>query len=486
MIESITSRIRVLGRRPILLAVSAAGLLLAVLCIIYASQYFPARAKLDAAIADARAKGEPIWFSDLDPGPERNPSEDAKLLLALCQQIVLWDDDEDELEERFKNRVFSDPFDRTIALTPAEHDRIKEVANANTEVLQAITEIAGRGDCWFAYDYETVAPWLLETAHLNATRRAQFAAAVDTFVAMRSNDESQFLVSVQRHLNFAEVLRNEQWLVSQGMRMRWINDGVTFIEEWAGVASLKKEDAGKLELRLIRLERALRLAPTVLNYRTAVLTTMANLDDRGTQDLILIMYPPVFSVDSEFRLGDLLSIDPQRRQVMQWSSLRHRSWLMNQQVFVIEAMRRQACWIDEPGPSAAHEMSAIDGEIMARSVEEPVCKAVLLELAGSRNTALSLRQRLINASVLLRLSRTYGDDTDPSDGLIENIAAAIKAAPAGYFSGNPLQHEIEQSTVTLFDVNPENGERVGEFTLRLFDAVSANSETDAAENSDSP
>ncbi len=471
-------KIQHLARRPILLAVSTAGLLLAVLCIIYASQYFPARAKLDAAIADARAKGEPIWFSDLDPGPERNPSEDAVRLLELCEQIVLWK--EDEFGARIGSWRFFDPNDAALPYTPKEYERLQEVAETNADVLTAIQEIGRRSECWFTRDYAAVSPLYEPTPHIQALRRVECAASVDVAVALRSNNENRVRASVEGYLDLVNILRNEPDMVYEILPFTSLLSGMVFIERWSEMKPLGKKNSQQLELRLTQLERSLRLAPTVLNYRSGVLTFMANLDDRKNQESLLLLTTSLsFSKPSNSAwdwLEDILPGNPHQRQVNRWRSLLYRPKLLQEQVFVIEAMKRQAELIDQPGPVAALKMSELDNEIEGLANEMPLCDALIPHVRGNRAISMAVRQNLINALILLRLYYTYADGAKRTADLGPFIEAAIETAPAGYFSGKPLQFEVTPTSVSLFDKNSPLGPRRGEFTLRFFDTVDATDE----------
>ncbi len=479
MIGNITLCMRNLVRRPFLLVALVGTFLVALFLVSYGIFYWRARAELDAAIANARAQGEPVWFSDLNPGPDRNPSKDAVQLLELCEQIVLWDDD-DGIREKVVHRAVIDVKypSASAGLTSEDYDQLQGIAEANADVLRAIQEIARRGDCWFEHDYDTVSPLLETVPHLDAIIRAEFATTLDVIVAMRSNEEDQFLASLQGYFDLAEINSNEPSLFSPYSSVVSTDIGVSLIAKWSNVAVWSNEAAGELEQRLVRIERSLRVAPKLFPYRSRWLTTLANLDNQDNQTMVGYLYSaPWYPLKW---LEDKLPGETEQRQAKRWSSLAYRPWIFKQQASVIENVRRQVKWMDEPGPSATGEMAAIEDSVAQGTSRMPISEGVIsLATYYRRFETMELRQRLINASILLRLCQTYEDGEDPSERLSDDIAAALETAPVGYFSGKPLLYDVKQSTVTLYDVEPEHGTRVGAFRLRFFDTPS-----DSAENAE--
>ncbi len=474
-----------LARHPVFFALSAFGGLLLLLGVIYAVRYFPARAKLDAAIAEARANGEPVWFSDLDPGPDRNPSADAELLLALANELVLWEDG-DVLEDKLFDLTYQDGAERPVIFTHAEYERMAEYAAANDRVLEEMAEVARRGDCWFKYDYSTVATWAIVLGHVDALNEIRPAAAVPVLAAFGSDQEGAFVAALDRYFDIAEFLKNDPWLVSYGIRLRWIKLAIELVERRTQQAPLSVEATRILAERLAELEQGIRLTPTMIKNNAAIFTIMPNLDDPKNRDAIAYELTKLESgsgispSSGSNWFEEVFTATPEQRQVARWNSLWNRPQLLRQLAFALDLRRRECEVIDEPGPASRKQLLSLEAELSQRQEQMPLLLHILPGLSYDRDNAMLVRQRLISARLLLELVAKHAEQPNATHDWKGSIASATASAPPGYFSGNPLQYEIGESTISVFDVNPEDGVQVGEFSLRLFDSDESDVETTQA------
>lgn len=451
-------------RRPwiMLAAVAVAGL--AVLAITYAVQYFSARANLDAAIAEARANAEPVWFSDLDPGAERNPSKDAREWLAMLSEIDIWEVN-DPIETKVESLLHPEWVEGEVKFTPKEYKRFEKYASTNAKILEEMAAIARRQDCWFEYDYETVKTVAIPLPHFDELRFAH-RAAIATILAARGNENPAGLdVGFRQYFDLTDHLRNEFFLGSQMIRIRHIDQGITLLEHAARKISAEDLATDRLVDQVSQLEKEVRLGPTVRSMRAATLTTMTHLDDPDNKMMLAYLLAGMNAGKGNSNWFDeLLNKSPEERTVARWNSFIHRPQLLNLQAYVINLMRQQADLIDRPGPIATSDFALLEQAKPERKDDHKLLSILLTGLAPARGETMAVRQRLINAALLLKFASQHGNSPDE---LAIALETAIDAAPAGYFSGKPLKFKVEDSAISVYDINPEDGNPVGLFTLTL-------------------
>lgn len=449
-------------RRPLLQVASVATAALALLAITYAVRYYTVRAKLDAAIAEARAKGEPVWFSDLDPGPGKNPSDDANELLALCRQINLDYDDRHRIEmATLQTLLFIQ--DEDVVVTPEDYARLAKFSNDNAELITGIRELVDGGTFWFEYDYHTESPLHSGCPHEDLIGLAEKAFAIEMIVAFREANESKFIVGLTGYLRLARVWENDP-MAGRDAIAELIRNGLRYAGGWSKVAPWSSSGSQALELCLDDLEPLVRTSPTIVRHRAAAFTTLSNLENSRNSQIACsrVRTPKTGSELVEFFLPGT----PKDRQVDRWVSHWYRPWLLNQQTHVFETMARQIQLIDKRGVEASKRIAEIDQEI--ENLDMPLSKAFLRQLTLDRLLTLHARQSLVSAEILLRLSRSFETIPQPPGPLVAYLEDSIKAAPLGFFSDRPLQYEIDGSTIAVFDDYPgEEGQRAGSFYLQL-------------------
>lgn len=474
---------RTLSRRAKWLIFAAFVLFLLVPATYYAVRYASARARLDAAIAEARAKGEPVWFSDLDPGPERNPSEDAKELLALCRQLVMTKEDA-KIVFNAESIVRNGNDDGRLQVTEEEYERIDEIATLNENILNQIFEIAQRGDCWFKYDFTDPSPWHGQTGYSDDLNRVEDALNAQMASCIRSKNERLALATVLGFFELGETFGNRFGGILDACHYQATAEffrGNLMITNWSKKAPWGEASAKILENRLKDLEENFRWSSLVLHTRANAMTSMQNLEDEDNQELfsVFLDIPDV----SPAWLEEVIPGDAIPRKLNYFSSLPYRPSLLEQQALVLHLSSQQAMWIDDVGTHASEEMKRIQKEIESIGSSRPLCEALAFDFAAERNMAKSLRQSFVNGAFLLQLGRTLQRESLTPETLAAEIATALESAPIGYISGETVQYELENSTVTLFDVSPKSKKQFGHFSLRLWDS-SATADSEAVVETD--
>ena len=211
------------------------------------------------------------------------------------------------------------------------------------------------------------------------------------------------------------------------------------------------------------------------------MTSMQNLEDEDNQELfsVFLDIPDV----SPAWLEEVIPGDAIPRKLNYFSSLPYRPSLLEQQALVLHLSSQQAMWIDDVGTHASEEMKRIQKEIESIGSSRPLCEALAFDFAAERNMAKSLRQSFVNGAFLLQLGRTLQRESLTPETLAAEIATALESAPIGYISGETVQYELENSTVTLFDVSPKSKKQFGHFSLRLWDS-SATADSEAVVETD--
>ena len=112
------------------------------------------QAEFDAVTQEILQRGEPLWFSDLEPGPGERLYRDGDLVAAALERIPM---------PSFRQFLNTNPL-------PGDYPQFRSALDAHRAELDRILEVARRGGCRFRYDFGTTVPFNVLLGHVQDIR----------------------------------------------------------------------------------------------------------------------------------------------------------------------------------------------------------------------------------------------------------------------------------------------------------------------------
>jgi len=409
----------------------------------YAFWYRQCKAELDAEIERVLDRGEPLWFEDLDPGPDENLYLNGDLVAAALKVLP-------KPPRQFREFVDANP-------PPGEYPQFRVALAASRAQLDRVVEAARGSNCRFRYDYRTTVPFNILLSHVQQTGRGPTLLKADVLQSLGTGDDARAVQAVIDALDVAELLRDEPFLVSQLVRASAAGKGLDGLAITLASVDLDDGQFPTIDRRLAEMEERFRLASVIQNDRAMQFTTMNHLEKN----------PEEFSAANRTVFG---------RRVPEWrhrwyGSFFYRPPMMRQQAFMLRTMSRLAACVDQPGPAGKRKLDRIENDLDVQLESQPVNAALLAEKHGgfrftdSRGAGLQHRQRLIAARLGLRVSRYRAEHGRLPDSLDEVLDEHIDAMPVGLFSGKPFVYEPGPDGFSIYDVDPETEAPAGRFEV---------------------
>ena len=410
----------------------------------YAFWYRQCKAELDAEIERVLDRGEPLWFEDLDPGPDENLYLDGDLVAAALKVLP-------KPPRQFREFVDANP-------PPGDYPQFRDALAGNRAQLDRIVEAARRSNCRFRYDYWTTEPFNILLPHVQEIGSdACTLLKADALQSLGTGDDARAVQAVIDALDVAELLRDEPFLVSQLVRASVAGKGLDGLGVTLASIDLDDRQFVAVDRSLAEMEERFRLASVIHNERAMQFTTMNHPEKN----------PEAFSAPYRTVFG---------RRVPDWrlrwyGSFFYRPPMMRQQAFMLRTMSRLAACVDQPGPAGQAKLDQIKNDLDLQLESQPVNAALLAEKHGgfrftdSRRAGLAHRQRLIAARLGLRVSRYRAEHGRLPESLDQVLDEQIDAVPPGLFSGKPLVYEPGPEGFAIYDVDPETGEPAGRFQV---------------------
>jgi hypothetical protein len=242
----------------------------------YSVWYFSAKADLDNEIAEARRRGEPVWFSELAPPPV--PAEENGALFAV------WADERKfnvgngfmrALERAGQVARYGDGSGRRKVDEP----ELTFALDANRQDLDNARQAIARPHFQWRYDYETKLPIGTLLPHVQNARDVGRLLAAEFHVALAAGDFDKALQVIQEQYALAETQREEFSLIAQLTRISVASMATDELGILLGQAALTDEQFARIDLRLKEMEASFRLRDIVFSERASLLTTIENMSE---------------------------------------------------------------------------------------------------------------------------------------------------------------------------------------------------------------
>ena len=375
------------------------------------------QAEFDAAIAEIRARGEPVWFSELAPKDHPEWDEAGRRLEQILGHLQ-------PLSEEF-NRAFN-------GVGPPEPENYSALATAvveNRDVIDEVVDLARTTKCRHAYDYEFDNLVDLPMEHLPGMRAVGELLRVEVLLALEAGDATGAKHALWSGFALAEPLSNEFLAVGILTRNAIVWKALDSLKRILGQISLTAEEFEALDQELATLGQS-RLHQVVLGERAALLTILSDL---GSQ--------------------------------------RHlpgnRAWLASDLARFLQIYAEMAEIIDETGPHGTAKLAALETRIKAHPKRYPLTSTFSIHAKTLHRAGLMYRQKIINARLALRVCRFRDSQGKLSSTLDEALDTTIPAVPIGLFSDQPVSYRSTSTGFTIWDDEPSNEHDHQEFTVEF-------------------
>jgi hypothetical protein len=283
----------------------------------------------------------------------------------------------------------------------------------------------------------------------------------------------------------SDALRNEPSMVGQLTRVSIGRYGLLSLEDALGHTSLDRPEQSAFDEQLARLERTLRLAPSVHGERAIVLSGLENM---GGSEMAVYLEEGLFEMDKDGNPNTACLAH--RVANWWWGSLIYRPRLMRQQADLCRAFRDFAEIVDVPGPAAQLRLEAQEG-IWSQTIRTHVPACLFLpDFRGFREGGLNYRQWLVSARLGLRIAALVREHRKFPDQLDDLRDAELSEVPLGLFSARALRFEGNEVSFQIHDVDPVTSKPRGSFYVvfdELFSELTpTNFGNDAVESSGLP
>ncbi|MBI1900660.1 MAG: hypothetical protein HYS13_06060 [Planctomycetia bacterium] len=386
------------------------GLVLAILVLgiggFYSVWYFSAKAELDDEIAESRRRGEPVWFSELEPPPV--PADENGALLAVWANpmaFVRYGAAFDDAATRAREAARKgDGIGRLKVDEPALQAGLDAVA----QQLAASREAIAKPHFQWRYDYQTKFPIGILIPHVQNARAVARLLSGEFLLALDEGDVENALRAIEEQYALAELFRQEPTLVSHLVRIAIASMATDNLEILLGRAELTDDQFSRIDRRLKEIEASFRLREVILAERAGLLTTMENMSEadglgmEGTRGMSML--PPL---------------------------------VMRDQAFAMRYMRESAEAVDRTGPAGQAERKQLDDDLRAQVKKYPLASMLIPASSAAANAGLRHRQSLVNARLGLRVDRYWRKNGRLPGNLSDVLDDDMKELPKCLFSDLP-------------------------------------------------
>jgi hypothetical protein len=373
----------------------------------YSVWYFSAKAELDEEIAEARRRGEPVWFSDLAPQPV--PAEENGALLAVWADArkffygVAFDDAATRARQVAR---YGDGSGRRTVDEPALRAGLDMVAQELAAARQAIAKPRFQ----WRYDYQTKLPIETLLPHAQNARAVARCLAGEFFLALDEGDVEKALRPIEEQYALAEMLREEPFVVSQLVRVSVASMGTDELGMLLGQTAPTDEQFSRIDKRLKEMEASFRLRDVLLAERACLLTTMENLSEVESD----------LGIEGARQMGTLPPL------------------VMRDQAFTLRYVRQLAESADRTGPAGVAERKQLEDDLKVQVTKYPLASRLIPAYGGAAAAAgLKHRQSLINARLGLRVDRYWRMHGRLPSDLSDVLDDDMKELPKCLFSDLP-------------------------------------------------
>ncbi|MGD9644400.1 MAG: hypothetical protein AB7U73_01725 [Pirellulales bacterium] len=380
------------------------------------------QAEFDAVIGEIRARGEPVWFSELEPHDHPEWDEAGRRL--------------DEILSRLQ--PLSEEFDRAYhGVGPPEPENYSALAAAvvdNREVIDEVVDLARTTVCRHPYDYHIVDPVHLLMNHVSGVRTVAKLLTVDGNLCVIAGDQAGAWNVVTSSLQLPLVLGHEPLFVPRMVLYGTTALALDSLEHYLTSFALIDEQFSELDRALQDLEAYCNLSQTTLEDRCAGLTAINAFYDN----------PRLFYRAASFRDA----------------------------AYFAQQMEILATLVDRRGPAARRDLARFETDVQSTCESTPAthrASALLIPKATVLyQRAAEYRQRLASTRLVLRALRYRNLQGALPASLSDALLGEHDPPVTGVASGTPVVYEADAEHVRVYDVHPDAPEEpIGVFSVEF-------------------
>ena len=406
----------------------------------YGVFYAQSKAELDAEIAKIRARGEPVWCSEISLG-----STDA---LAAGDRLYKLMAGLSRPSEEFFTRLQAEP-----PTPPGDYPEFRTALAERRELLAAIVQAARYPGIRFRYDLDAKQILLRQVDKLHPVYSLLRA---DVLQSLGTGNDARAVEAIGEGLDLARVLRDDPWLVSRLVYWREANRMLDLLETALGQVRFARDERRTLDNRLEAMESEFRLASAIPSERAALMTTMNTAGSREFGELL----------DSSLASASKLTIRNRAWTNFWWGTTFFRPRLRHEQAFMLRMKSRMATVIDQPGLAGKIAQNRFDADLTSQLAHLPINSLFPWKCDEIRRLALDFRQRLIAARLALRVCHYRAQQGKWPESLEMVLDKELPALPKGLFSDRPLVYDVEDDGFAIYDVDPDDQEPRGRFAVK--------------------
>ncbi len=371
---------------------------------------FPRQFGAWAEIAAARARGEPVWFAELEP-EGFSSGEDATPLLLEATKVVQWTASwqHAKVDRADSIALFGDETGNRKPNAP----QLKEAAEANVRALELLRQALQKSQCHLVMDYQS--PRSLDAyavGHQQYPGSFRFILRSEFHVALIEGDANRAMGVIEDTCDLAELFREQKIEFSQRFRAGTAICALKQLEMLLSHFGLTNHQFSRLDARLEAMS-SFRLRDGVLGERAIWMTAAENLGENANVEGVTDGF------HSERFLHPLA---------------------MEQQAILLRQYGEVAAIIDKPGATSRGVVDALEAEL----AHSPSRYKLLLDMnfynkpKALRQMGLGYRQLLSNARLGMRVERYYRQHGKLPGSLSEVLDGDFMVLPTCLFSEKPL------------------------------------------------
>jgi hypothetical protein len=389
---------------------------------IYGAWYARARAALDKEIAAARARGEPVWFSDLAPAPIDPPQDGTALFLAALDKVQR----DDSLMKDFV-ATFG-----TLHQVPRDDPAFAAALEQNTGALRLLRQSFEKPYCRLPVDYElrrTRDPAVVAARRNQLTRVALFKVLLNAEVSrsVARSDNERAVGAIEQLLDLGDRLGNYPGLEAQFSRASLYGVGMQATKMVLEYGDLNDEQFERLDRRFQAIERDFRLSAAVLAQRADLMTFLTYWSENRRDPI------------DPFGIGEGMGRD--------WGAdvLPMR---LEAQADALRLISQLAGLIDEPGLDKEAPFDQVVQEMEGSSASIAV---FALWMKPVRNQGLEVRQYAVNARLALRVERYHAQHGRLPSSLADVTDEELPSVPIDLYTRAPVGYQPRASGFMIYN-----------------------------------
>ncbi len=391
----------------------------------YSIWYWSAYSKLQAEIAGARQRGEPVWFNELEPPPVAPEENGALLLLQAASQLQI---DTMKLHAAIARVQHYSYYGDDDGNQGANTCELEAAIQANSRALELARKALRMAKFRFDTDYHAASP--ARADYGDALREFTCLFLAESYVHMARDRPNCALNSIHDLLALVESLQDEPFIVAHNLRAEAVELATSHIGLIVGKTKLSADEFERLDSQLESLAASFQLSKALICERAILLTKMEN-------------WPHTLDAESD--------------DLQQYRSRWSRPLLMEDQAATFRLLTEWAKLVEKPG----RPFGNLQDRLAALPARLAGVRFLLTDVEAAMARCLRCRQSLIIARLGLRVDRHFRQHGRWPDNLAEVLDERMQELPPCHFSGLPLKWKTYGSS-SGFVVFPPGESGLGE------------------------